>query len=187
MTESINQNIEELIQILNFKARELYYEESLSQLEHALQSAACAMEITENEELIVAALLHDIGHLIPNENTTPQGNIDHDELGALYLKSMNFPHSVTHLIANHVKAKRYLVTTQPDYKSKLSAASLITLEHQGAMMSDEEVARFESDPFFDDIITIRICDEKAKSNSPSPYRIEDFKPVLFLVLSKASK
>ena len=187
MTESINQNIDELIQILNFKARELYYEESLSQLEHALQSAACAMEITENEELIVAALLHDIGHLIPNENTTPQGNIDHDELGAAYLHTMNFPHSITHLIANHVEAKRYLVTTQPDYKSNLSTASLITLEHQGGMMSDDEVAKFENDPYFDDIITIRICDEKAKSETPSAYRIEDFRPILFSVLSKSSK
>lgn len=187
MTESINQKIDELIQIFNFKARELYYEESLSQLEHALQSAGCAMEITENEELIAAALLHDIGHLIPNENTTPQGNIDHDELGAAYLQSMNFPHSVTHLIANHVRAKRYLVTTQPDYKSKLSEASIVTLGHQGGTMSDEEVDQFENDPFFDDIITLRICDEKAKSDIQSPYRIEDFKPILLSVLSKSSK
>ena len=110
-------------------------------------------------------------------------------MGFLPLLHLSLIHiySITHLIANHVEAKRYLVTTQPDYKSNLSTASLITLEHQGGMMSDDEVAKFENDPYFDDIITIRICDEKAKSETPSPYRIEDFRPILFSVLSKSSK
>lgn len=143
-----------------------YFGELVTQLEHALQSAQRAEQAGADPETVIAAFLHDIGHLLPPKAShgymDGYGTVDHERLGADYLRQKGFSEKIAQLIENHVKAKRYLVAKQPDYLANLSEASLKTLKFQGGPMSTEEVAAFESHPYFREILTMRRWDEQAK-------------------------
>lgn len=143
-----------------------YFGEPVTQLEHALQSAQLAQQAGADRETVIAAFLHDIGHLLPPEASDGYmdgyGTIDHEQLGADYLRSLGFSEKIAQLIENHVNAKRYLVTKQPDYLANLSEASLKTLEFQGGPMSPDEATAFEAHPFFNEILLMRRWDEQAK-------------------------
>lgn len=69
---------------------------------------------------MIAALLHDIGQIIPLESTkevrmnlhgdtteTNVGRMGHETIGAAYLKSLGFSDAVCRLVNSHVAAKRY--------------------------------------------------------------------------------
>ena len=145
---------------------------------------------TEGGDLFVielAALLHDIGHLIEDETEDLLGHYDHDRIGAAYLRDLGFGPDITRLVENHVRAKRYLVTTDFDYKNKLSAASKLTLIQQGGPMRVDEVESFESDPDFDDIILIRICDELAKTPGLPVPLLESYSPMIKQYLMDVNK
>ena len=68
--------VEEIMTILQRGSDYDYIGEPISQLEHALQCAQHAKHAHADDETIVAALLHDIGHLLVNDsqsmNVTPQ-------------------------------------------------------------------------------------------------------------------
>lgn len=150
-----------------------YAGEKLSQLEHMVQSAQLAEENGFDEEVILAAFLHDIGHLTEEETGENEmdgfGIKDHEAIGAEILLNMGFSEKTAKLVASHVKAKRYLTLRDPDYYNQLSEASKRTLEFQGGMMSVEEANAFENDPFFSEIILMRRWDEQAKiQNKPLP-------------------
>lgn len=144
------------------------YDEELSQLDHALQTAALAGEAGASDELIVAALLHDIGHLLTLEAqaaAAAPGDLDadllHEAVGARYLARL-FPPAVTSPIALHVRAKRYRCTVEPAYHEGLSAGSKRSLEKQGGVLSDDEVATFEAMPGFADAVALRGWDDGGK-------------------------
>ncbi|GAB2594223.1 HD domain-containing protein [Spirosoma areae] len=148
-----------------------YFGEPVTQLEHALQCALLAEQAGADQETISAALLHDIGHLLPPElanveSTTGYmdgyGTVDHEKLGADYLREQGFSEKVAQLIENHVNAKRYLVYKNPDYFARLSDASLKTLEFQGGPMTRGEALAFETNPYFKGILQLRGWDERAK-------------------------
>ncbi len=143
-----------------------YFGEPVTQLEHALQSAQLAEEAGADRETVIAAFLHDIGHLLPPEAShgymDGYGTIDHEQLGADYLRTYGFSEKIAQLIENHVNAKRYLVAKQPDYLANLSEASLKTLEFQGGPMSPNEATAFEAHPYFHEILYMRRWDEQAK-------------------------
>ena len=150
-----------------------YAGEKVSQLEHMVQAAQLAEERGFDEEVILAAFLHDIGHITEEatgENEMDEYGIkDHEALGAQYLTENGFSSKIATLVASHVKAKRYLTRKDPDYYNQLSEASKRTLEFQGGMMTWEEADRFEKDPFFSEIILMRKWDEQAKiQNKPLP-------------------
>ena len=90
------------------------------------------------------------------------GTVDHERLGADFLRERGFPEKVAQLIENHVNAKRYLVAKSMDYFARLSEASLRTLEFQGGPMTPDEAARFEQHPYFEQILQMRRWDEQAK-------------------------
>jgi predicted HD phosphohydrolase/ectoine hydroxylase-related dioxygenase (phytanoyl-CoA dioxygenase family) len=141
-----------------------YIGEAVSQIEHAQQAAYFASLETQDEDVILASLLHDIGHLIPDQ---PQmsGNLGtqhHEELGAGVLHGLGFSDKTCHLIAHHVDAKRYLCYKMPNYYNSLSEASRGTLKQQGGVMSQREAEEFEKDPLSKTIILMRTWDEKAK-------------------------
>lgn len=146
--------------------QDAYFGEPVTQLEHALQSAQLAEQAGADRETVVAAFLHDIGHLLPVEAGVGYmdgyGTVDHERLGADYLRGLGFSEKVAQLIENHVNAKRYLVAKRMGYVDRLSEASLRTLEFQGGPMTPAEAARFEQHPYFDEILQMRQWDEQAK-------------------------
>lgn len=137
-----------------------YFGEDVTQLEHALQCAYLARAAGAEEDVVLAALLHDIGHLVAEGDEL--GNPDHDQLGATYLESLGYGGTLVELVAQHVQAKRYLTATNPEYLARLSVASRQTLELQGGPMTPEEAAEFAEHPLFRDVLRLRAWDEEAK-------------------------
>ena len=155
---------EQIVELFDKKGDEAYFGENVSQLEHALQSAALAVEAGADNTLVVAALLHDIGHLTHEEGEdAADRGIDtrHEDDGEAWL-SQYFPPSVTEPIKLHVAAKRYLCATDSQYLSILSEASVKSLELQGGPMSEQEVAEFEANPFYKEAVELRRWDDTAK-------------------------
>lgn len=101
-----------------------YFGEPITQLEHALQCAYLAHVSGADDELVAAALLHAIGHLIADGDI---GAPDHDAIGAAYLRQLSCSDRVADLVAGHVQAKRYLTAVKPEYYGHLSDASKQTL------------------------------------------------------------
>lgn len=162
----IQEKIADIFQLYTTFGADEYIGEPVSQLEHMSQAAAFAIGEGADDEVILAAFFHDIGHLLAGRvqvgSMNGYGAIDHELLGADYLKSLGFSNRICSLIKNHVQAKRYLTLTCPGYYEKLSLASLKTLAFQGGRMTESEAERFKSDPWFEEHIRLRIWDEQAK-------------------------
>jgi phosphonate degradation associated HDIG domain protein len=163
-------------EIMNFYERhggEEYAGEKLTQLEHMVQAAQLAEEQGYEEEVILAAFLHDIGHICEDGHGDNEmdgfGIKDHEEIGADFLKNRGFSKKVVRLVESHVEAKRYLTFKYPEYYEQLSDASKKTLEYQGGRMDEEEANAFEQYPLFSLIIQMRKWDEEAKiEHQPLP-------------------
>lgn len=142
-----------------------YIGESVSQIEHALQCAYFAEKSGHSEEVILASLLHDIGHfssIMEQNKMADLGVVHHEWIGAQLVYELNFSAKVALLIGHHVDAKRYLAAKKPLYYERLSFASQQTLSYQGGPMSQDEMRAFEQLPYFKEILQVRINDEKAK-------------------------
>ncbi len=141
-----------------------YYGEAISQSEHALQSAQLAVEARAADSLVIAALLHDIGHLLHNEGEdAADRGIDtrHEDDGEAWLSKWFGP-EVSVPVKLHVDAKRYLCAINPGYLAGLSPASVKSLELQGGPFDDAGVHAFEANPFFQDAVRLRAWDDTAK-------------------------
>jgi phosphonate degradation associated HDIG domain protein len=150
-----------------------YAGEKITQLEHMVQAAQLAEEQGYNEEVILAAFLHDIGHICVaargDNEMDGYGIRDHEEIGADFLLEKGFSKKIVRLVESHVEAKRYLTIKDPAYYGQLSEASRKTLEYQGGPMTEEEAAAFEQYPLFKLIIGMRLWDEQAKiEHKPLP-------------------
>lgn len=161
-----NETADEIISLYERFGHEDYIGEPVSQLEHMCQCAQLAAEAGYDEEVILAAFFHDIGHLL--EHIMPAGQmdgfgvVDHEKLGAGYLRDKGFSARIGKLVAAHVAAKRYLTFKHPAYFEQLSEASKRTLEFQGGVMTGAEASEFEADPLHDLYIQFRKWDEAAK-------------------------
>lgn len=139
--------------------------------EHMLQAAHFAQRDGHEEQVIVAALLHDIGHFtgefigMPLASGTmfleDQTDRQHENAGAAVLEQF-FPDLVVDCCRYHVAAKRYLCAREPGYFDRLSEASVHSLNLQGGPMDDKEAVAFEAHPNFDAIIAVRRYDEAGK-------------------------
>jgi putative nucleotidyltransferase with HDIG domain len=143
-----------------------YIGEKVSQLEHACQAAQLAGAEGYDADVILAALFHDIGHLcefiMPVHKMNEFGIIDHEKLGAGYLREKGFSEKIARLVESHVAAKRYLTYKNPDYFNRLSDASKYTLQQQGGPMNETEAELFEQDSLHHLFIKLREWDDKAK-------------------------
>ena len=144
-----------------------YIGEPVSQLEHMSQAAALAQQEGYDDEVVLAAFFHDIGHLCADAaeagSMGGMGNIDHEKLGADYLLARGFSARLAGLVQGHVIAKRYLTYKYPAYYEKLSEASKATLQFQGGIMTQAEAAEFELNPDAELIIRLRHWDDMAKN------------------------
>jgi [1-hydroxy-2-(trimethylamino)ethyl]phosphonate dioxygenase len=162
---------DEVLKLFAKNGNSQYGREAVSQLEHALQSALLAEKAAASSSLIVAALLHDVGHLLHTlDDDAPDRGIDdrHEELAARWLEA-RFGPSVVEPVRLHVAAKRYLCAMEPEYQDELSPPSLLSLQLQGGPMSDEEVRGFRGNPHYEAAIRLRRWDDTAKTpNLPTP-------------------
>ena len=153
-----------LAEIFEHHGAESYLGEPVTIAEHMLQSAWLAERNNASDELVAAALLHDIGHYAGEFGTySPDDKEDrhHEDAGAAVLDKF-FPPVITECVRLHVAAKRYLCATDPEYFDRLSPASVHSLSLQGGPMNENEVAAFEANPFHREAVQVRIWDDGGK-------------------------
>lgn len=155
-----------------------YFGESVTQLAHALQTADRARASGADDEMILAALLHDIGHLLDGETREDIGVVDHDRCAMSWLRERGFGDRLVELVGSHVDAKRYLVATQPAYRKNLSEASQRTLAVQGGPMDNEEAQNFELRRRFKETLRLRVWDEQAKDPDAAVPGLEAYRQML---------
>lgn len=158
--------IDEIFDLYQRYGQADYIGEPVSQIEHMSQSAQLAIEGNYDDEVILAAFFHDIGHICVQATTEQSmagyGVKSHEKIGADYLRAKGFSERVARLVENHVQAKRYLTFKFPPYFENLSEASKKTLEFQGGVMNNYEAELFENDPLFELSVLLRKWDEEAK-------------------------
>jgi [1-hydroxy-2-(trimethylamino)ethyl]phosphonate dioxygenase len=158
------QSVDELLDLLSAQGGAAYFGEPVSVLAHCLQCAHFAEQSGADAPTITAALLHDIGHMLHGlPEDIAQHGVDgaHEEVAAAYLARW-FGEDVTETVRLHVAAKRYLCATDPSYMARLSPASIESLQLQGGVMCDEEVASFEALPTAMVAVQLRRWDDDAK-------------------------
>lgn len=170
MTTATASNIsDQIIELYQQHGGSEYAGEKVSQLEHMVQAAQLAEQQGFDEEVVLAAFLHDIGHICVSAQGENEmdgfGIVDHESVGADFLKEKGFSKKLIRLVESHVEAKRYLTYKDPEYYAQLSEASKATLEYQGGRMEKDEAEAFEQYPLFDLIIRLRKWDEEAKIES----------------------
>ena len=142
-----------------------YSGEPVTQLEHALQTAQLAEQAGADDELVTAALLHDLGHLLNDQGESPtlRGIDDLHQFFALPFLRGVFSERLLCAIKWHVDAKRYLCATRPTYWAGLSEDSKRSLELQGGVFDDEEARRFIAQTHAADAVQLRLWDDLAKA------------------------
>jgi phosphonate degradation associated HDIG domain protein len=166
--------LDEISRLLESKGQRQYGREAVSQLAHALQCAQLAEEARETPQTVVAALLHDLGHLLAPESNDEaqraqqQRDDLHQYIALPFLRGLFAP-AVLEPIRLHVDAKRYLCAAEPGYWNTLSPASKRSLELQGGVYTDEQASRFLGQPFAAEAVRLRRYDDDAKvPDKPMP-------------------
>jgi phosphonate degradation associated HDIG domain protein len=161
-------SIPDIEQLLGSRATIWYGQEAVSQLDHALQCAHLAEQADETPETVVAALLHDLGHMLNAErdpvadaDAPPEKDDLHQYVALPFLRSL-FPDAVLEPIKLHVDAKRYLCAVDAGYWEALSPASKHSLELQGGRYDEEQVRSFEALTFYSEAVRLRRYDDLAK-------------------------
>ncbi|TKC81333.1 phosphohydrolase [Trinickia terrae] len=161
-----------------------YSGEPVSQLEHALQSGSLAEDEGASDELIAAAFLHDLGHLLNLHGETPtaRGIDDLHQYFALPFLRPILPPAVLEPIRLHVDAKRCLCAIDATYFGRLSEDSVRSLELQGGVFSEEEAQSFLQLPYAQDALRLRRWDDRAKTAGKETPSIEHFLGVVERVM-----
>jgi phosphonate degradation associated HDIG domain protein len=180
---------DEIFQLFAARGAGSYFGEPVSVLEHGLQAAHFARQAGAPDTLIVAALLHDVGHLledVPEDIADWKTDARHEDVGSAWL-ARHFGLAVSEPVRLHVAAKRYLCATLSTYRAKLSPASVITLGLQGGPMNPEEVGEFEGEPFYRDAVRLRSWDEAGKVEGMETPGLEDHRGLIEAVARDADR
>lgn len=161
----------EIIDLYRKHGEDEYIGENVTQLQHAFQSAEHAKAQNCDDEMVLAAFLHDIGHICVAEHNVAKmdgyGVMNHEKIGAAFLRMRRFSDRLVKLVQAHVSAKRYLTYKDEFYFNRLSEASRQTLVFQGGRMSHDEAILFETDSLYHEMIAMRKIDELAKDDLPA--------------------
>jgi predicted HD phosphohydrolase len=166
------------------------YDEEVTQLAHALQTAALAAGAGASDPLVAASLLHDVGHLLTLRDavglgSVPRGEDLHEDRGAAWLRPLFGP-AVTAPIALHVRAKQYLCANDADYRNRLSAGSLRSLDRQGGPMRGAQKPAFEATAGFRDALRLRKWDDAGKLRGTPAPSLGGYRDVLERLAAEAS-
>jgi len=181
--------IDQIFTLFREKGNGAYFGEAVTETEHALQSAHLAEQSGATPDVIAAALLHDIGHLLHGlpENVADHGIDGRHEMGGSAWLKQHFGPAVIDPVRLHVAAKRYLCSVEPAYHTGLSEASQRSLRLQGGAMSAEEVYEFEREPRFRAAVAVRRWDDGAKVRGLVVPGLEHYRQCLLAVLLKQEK
>ena len=171
---------EEILRIYAAGGAGSYFGERVTMLEHALQSAHFARLEGASDALVLAALLHDIGHLLdapPEAISDWRRDARHEQSGARWLAE-HFDAAVSEPVRLHVAAKRYLCATEESYFARLSPASVHTLQLQGGPMSVAEVTQFERERFAQEAVRVRRWDDDGKVAGLETAALADYVPLI---------
>ncbi len=178
-------SLDRLLTLYRSESARTRYDESVTEVEHALQAADLAEKAGASEELIAAALLHDVGHLLLRDHADVGEDLTvdhrHEEAGADALESLFGP-AVAEPVRLHVAAKRYLCAVEPAYHDRLSPASIRSLAVQGGPMGQDEVAAFERSPSAEQAVQLRRWDEAAKVEDRSVPSLVNWELLLHTLL-----
>jgi phosphonate degradation associated HDIG domain protein len=166
---------------------DLHYGEDVSQAEHAAQTAHHARADGAPAHLVVASLLHDVGHLLQKmgEDAADRGlDTRHEQIGAGFL-ARGFGPEVTNPVRLHVAAKRFLALREPAYAQGLSQASIQSLVLQGGPMSEAEADAFLAEPGAAEALRLRRYDELGKVVGAVPAEVASYAPLLLELVAKA--
>jgi gamma-butyrobetaine dioxygenase len=172
--------VDEIARLFANRGRHAYLGEPVSLSEHMLQTAHLAELSDAPAPLVVAALLHDIGHLVHgmDEHSADHGvDTVHEDAGARWLAS-HFGPEVTEPVRLHVAAKRYLCATDTDYLAALSPASILSLQIQGGPFTSAEARRYAATPFALDAVSLRRWDDTGKLPDQTVPGFDHFRDVL---------
>lgn len=155
---------------------EQYSGEPVTQLQHALQTAYLAERNGADDELITAALLHDLGHLLHDLGETPsrRGVDDVHQYRALPFLRGVFGDGVLNPVKLHVDAKRFLCAVQPEYHVQLSDDSMRSLLLQGGTFSDTAAGQFIRQPGAERSVQLRLWDDAAKDPNQGTPSLDHF-------------
>jgi predicted HD phosphohydrolase len=163
--------LSELIELLTGMESSPGEADGLSELDHGLQ---CAYELScvrpDDAELQVAGLVHDIGHQFATDE-------QHGAAGGERVREI-LGERVAALVEMHVPAKRYLVATDPAYKSALTDVSIESLGVQGGPLSSADAASFASSPYASDAVVLRRADDAAKVPGRTVPGLDHWLPIL---------
>jgi phosphonate degradation associated HDIG domain protein len=155
---------QEVLALYQQRGSAAYFGERVSMTEHGLQAGYFAQVEGAPPSLIVAALLHDVGHLleqVPDDIEDWTSDLHHEETGARWLAQRCAP-EISEPVRLHVPAKRYLCAIDAGYYARLSPASVHTLKLQGGPMSAQQVAQFERERFYREAVRLRRWDDQGK-------------------------
>jgi predicted HD phosphohydrolase len=140
-----------------------------------LQCATLAIGRGAPDEVVAAALLHDIGYSPAVRSEAPRRS--HERAAAAYLLP-RLGDVVAQLVAHHVAAKRYLVAVDPQYTNSLSEASVASLVRQGGPATPEEVRAWATWDWWPQALLLRDCDDRAKVPGATTLSAARFRPIL---------
>jgi gamma-butyrobetaine dioxygenase len=171
--------VDEILEKLKHAGGTMYGGEIVTQLQHALQCASLAEQAGAGRAQVVAALLHDYGHMLSGDEGAAERGVDmaHEEVAADHLARWYRP-EVCEPIRLHVAAKRYLCAVEPAYFAGLSPASVASLKAQGGAFSGREVDVFRDNPHWRAAVALRRWDDAAKDPAAPTPPLGAFRAVL---------
>ena len=145
----------------------------VSQLDHALQTAALLAHLHPgDDELAAAGLVHDIGHLLP------EGSDETHAADAARAVRQALGERVAGIVGLHIEAKRYLVATEDGYGGVLTNDSVVSLQRQGGALRAEDAAAFLAQPWAADAVTLRRADDSGKVEGLAVRDLQSWAPLL---------
>ena len=171
--------VEIVMELLAALAGERYCER-VTMLDHVLQSAALAAADDAGDEMVLACLLHDLGHILGRAGQW--GLADHADIAAKALQPL-LPPSIVEPIRSHVTAKRYRVAVEPAYHDRLSLASQMSLIEQGGPLPPDEAAEFGANAFAAEALRLRNYDDNGKVDGVVVPPLESYRSLITAALA----
>jgi len=171
---------DDVIELMKRRGGDSYFGEPVSQLEHALQCASLAAQADSPQELVLAALLHDVVHLLHDlpETAADEGIDTRHEVAGYEWILARFGPAAAEPVRDHVAAKRYLCRVEPEYFASLSPASVQSLELQGGPFTEVEAREFETLPYYREAVTLRRWDDQAKVSGLAVPGLEEYRVLI---------